>query len=196
MPAFAGRSPRPAPRPLRRLRRFLDGDEAQSKRQAGFAFDPDRPIDPSVRGAVPEFGQNIDRLAIGIAPTGIPPGLAFDGRDPIPCLAAFLVRSCEAAETFGGKIKGAGDAPQPIFRLGDRTYFRDSRAIDDPDQPAVRRLGRSNRGKRLRRGATGQRRPGQQGEPIATLTQTMTQTIEPRHVGNIDEPDSRAPCRC
>jgi hypothetical protein len=87
MPAFAGRSPRPL-----RLRRFLDGDEAQSKRQAGFAFDPDRPIDPSVRGAVPEFGQNIDRLAIGIAPTGIPPGLARTTRSA-PASRTAAIRS-------------------------------------------------------------------------------------------------------
>ena len=104
-----------------------------------------------VSEALREFGEKIDRLAIGVEPAGVPPAgadqhvspliehdgdavglqigaigdanLAFDHRNPIERLAPMLIGEFEMAEPLGGKVEGAVNAPQLVPSLGRRPAF-------------------------------------------------------------------------
>ena len=68
---FSRVEPRLAPRLRGRLRRLLDGDEPQSERRAALASNEDRPVDQSAIRRLAELGEKIDRLALGVEPTGV-----------------------------------------------------------------------------------------------------------------------------
>src|SRR5271167_3900958 len=66
-------SARRPPRGLGSLPGLLDGDEPQGEWLAAVASDKDRPVDqPAVR-RLAEFGEKIDRLALGVEPAGVSP---------------------------------------------------------------------------------------------------------------------------
>jgi hypothetical protein len=65
---FSARRP---PRGFGGLPGFLDGDEAQGERLAALASDEDRPIDQPGPRRLAEFGEKIDRLAVGVEPAGV-----------------------------------------------------------------------------------------------------------------------------
>ena len=76
---FSARLP---PRGFGGLPGFLDGDEAQGERPAALASNGDRPVDqPGLRGFA-EFGEKIDRLAIGVEPAGVPKSRRGSARQP------------------------------------------------------------------------------------------------------------------
>src|SRR6266540_3620358 len=191
------------------LRRLLDGNQTQSKSSAALASDPDRPIDAPACRCVAQLGNKIKRITLGIEPARalpastdeeVSPGveddchaiglqigtianadLALDHRYPVERLARLLIGQLEIVKAFARKIERAMNAPQLALLLGRRSCFRDRGRINDTDRATPDRLGRGS----------SQRLAHQHGHTIPALTQA----VEPRHIGNVDEPDRGCPCR-
>src|SRR6266699_5789079 len=187
---------------------LADGDQTQRKVGAVLAFDKDRPIDAATFGR-PQHGEEIDRLAIFVAParpfpfaayqhvgaslkyTGnavrlqIGPvakaDLAFDDRNAIKRLPFLFVCQLKVTETLTGQVEGAVNAPKVALLLGCLPRFGNAGSIDDADQAAPAGL-RSRREPHL---------VNQKTQPVAALSQA----IEQRWRRYVHQPHRRGPGR-
>src|SRR5882757_6897325 len=181
-----------APRFFGGLFGLADGDQTQRKVGAGLAFDKDRPIDAAIFGR-PQHGEEIDRLAIFVAPARPFPfaayqhvraslkhtantldlqigpvanaDLAFDDRDAIKRLPFLFVCQFKVTEALAGKVEGAVNAPQVALLPGFLPRFGNAGSIDDADQAAPAGL-RSRRAQHL---------INQKTQPVTALSQTIEQ---------------------
>src|SRR5258708_27910637 len=182
-----------APRFFGGLFGLADGDQTQRKIGVALAFDKDRPIDAATFGR-PQYGEEIDRLAIFVAParpfpfaayqhvgaslkyTGntvrlqIGPvakaDLAFDDRNAIKRLPFLFVCQFKVTETLTGQVEGAVNAPKVALLLGCLPRFGNAGSIDDADQAAPAGL-------RCRRA---QHLVNQKTQPVTALSQAIEQS--------------------
>src|SRR4051812_21574542 len=188
---------------------LADGHQTQRKIGTALAFDKDRPIDATPFGR-PQHGEEIDRLAILVAPArpfpfaahqyvsaslkhagntvGLQIGpvadtdLAFDDRNAIKRLPFLFVCQLKVAETLAGQIEGAVNAPQVAFPLGLLSSFGNAGSIDDADQAVPAGLW----------GRRAQQLVNQKAQPVAALSQS----IEQRRRRYIHQPHRGGPgCR-
>src|SRR5260370_11191712 len=137
------------------LFRLADGDQTQRKVGAALAFDKDRPIDAATFGR-PQHGEEIDRLALFVAParpfpsaadqhvsTGLKdtgnavvlqigpggkPDLAFDDRDPIKRLPFLFICQFKVTEALTGQVAAAVNPPHVPFPLAFLSTFGNPRS--------------------------------------------------------------------